>query len=704
MKFTFFIVVVFLLGNSRQLFAQSEGDYRSIASGSWSATTTWERFTTGAWVAAPSAPASTDGVIDIRNGHTVTGVASTIVDQVVIESGGTLSLNTSFNIADGTGTDLSILSGGTLNMATGTTLGVTGNIDNSGTINWAGGTISLGNGIINNSGNFNMTMTGNNTMQNVSGTNAFNNLAGGTITKSVGTTSDDISVPFNNAGTINVNAGILRAPTGGGPVTNSGTINVSASCQFSTLFTGSITFNPGTVIAGAGQVRLFTTVVNLALETPAGITVQVSGNVTGTGSLKVDGTLNWATGTIGIPTQVPAGATLNMTGAGSKTLSAAFTLDGTANWTAGALVFNGGTLTNNGTFNVNTGAAADIHASGGANSIVNNGTFAKIDNAATTLTVTSVLMTNNSTGTITGIGGITFTGVGGTLTNNGNVAPGTTVGTLTMDPSAVSSGSTTQIAIVDNTGAGTGNDLLTLTGSTDLTGSTLTITDNASAPLGIYTIMTTSSGSFTGTFGTVNKNANYASPVISGNTVTIEKITALPVTWGTFTAVPVNEKVLLTWTTLREFNTSHFLVEHSGNDQQFNVIGRVTAGGNTSLSSAYTFTDPAPVAKGNNFYRLRQVDLDGQSTYSEVRIVSLNGSAGSYVNIYPNPVRDVMHLDVAAESVEVMVNDISGKKIKTFILQPGMHTVSVSDLSRGIYQVVTCVKGKVVASTLMTKF
>jgi len=702
MKFTFFIVALFLLGNSRQLFAQSEGDYRSIASGSWGATTTWERFTTGSWVAAPSAPTSTDGVIDIRNGHTVTGVASTVADQIVIESGGTLTLNTSFNIADGTGTDLSILSGGTLNMATGTTLGITGNLDNSGTINWSGGTINLGTGILNNSGTFNFT--GNNNIQNISGTNALNNLAGGTITKSVGSGTSDIQAPFNNAGTVNVNTGTLRGSTTTSVFTNSGSINLSGGSQLSLLFSGSMTFNAGSVISGNGQVRLVTTAVNLALETPAGITVQVSGVVTGTGSLKVDGTLNWTTGTIGVPTQVPAGATVNFTTASSKTLNAAFTLDGTGNWTSGALIFNAGTLTNNGTFNVNTGAAADIHASGGSNSIVNNGTFAKIDNAGTTLTVTSVPMTNNSTGTITGIGGITFTGAGGTLTNNGNVAPGTTTGTLTMDPSAVSSGSTTQIAIVDNTGAGTGNDLLTLTGSTDLTGSTLTITDNASAPIGIYTIMTTSSGSFTGTFGTVNKNANYASPVISGNTVTIEKITALPVTWGTFTAVPVNAKVLLTWTTLQESNTSHFLIEHSGNGQQFDVIGRVTAGGNTSVPSTYTFTDPAPVANGNNFYRLRQVDLDGQSAYSEVRIVSLNGSAGSYVNMYPNPVRDVMHLDVAQESVEVMVNDISGKKIKTFVLRPGMHTVSVSDLSRGIYQLVTYVKGKVVASTLMTKF
>ena len=87
-----------------------------------------------------------------------------------------------------------------------------------------------------------------------------------------------------------------------------------------------------------------------------------------------------------------------------------------------------------------------------------------------------------------------------------------------------------------------------------------------------------------------------------------------------------------------------------------------------------------------------------------MRVVNPKGSVDSYVNIYPNPVKDVLHLDVAAESVQVVINDMSGKSIKTFQLQPGMHTVSVGDLSRGIYQLVTYVKGKVVASKLMTKF
>jgi len=64
-------------------------------------------------------------------------------------------------------------------------------------------------------------------MQNISGTNAFNNLAGGTLTKSVGTASDAIAVPFNNAGTVNVNKGILVGASGNSVCTNSGTINLS---------------------------------------------------------------------------------------------------------------------------------------------------------------------------------------------------------------------------------------------------------------------------------------------------------------------------------------------------------------------------------------------------------------------------------------------------------------------------------------------
>ena len=81
--------------------------YRSVASGNWNATSTWESSTDGStWVAATATPTDADGAITIRNPHTVTVTASVSADQVTIASGATLHVNNlqTLTIANGTGT------------------------------------------------------------------------------------------------------------------------------------------------------------------------------------------------------------------------------------------------------------------------------------------------------------------------------------------------------------------------------------------------------------------------------------------------------------------------------------------------------------------------------------------------------------------------------------------------------------------------
>jgi len=110
--------------------AQSAGDYRSIASGNWNATSTWERYDGGEWVAATSTPTSSDGVITILVGHTVTVTADTTIDQTVTDAGGqiTIAVGKRLTIANGTGTDLTVngtvLNQGTLSIGSGATWAV----------------------------------------------------------------------------------------------------------------------------------------------------------------------------------------------------------------------------------------------------------------------------------------------------------------------------------------------------------------------------------------------------------------------------------------------------------------------------------------------------------------------------------------------------------------------------------------------------
>jgi hypothetical protein len=105
--------------------AQTAGDYRSnVASGNWSAVASWQRFDGTAWVAAPSAPTTTDGVISILTGNTIIADATIAADQIVVDAGGILSIISTLNLADGAGDDLTV--NGTCNWSNGT-LGGPGN-------------------------------------------------------------------------------------------------------------------------------------------------------------------------------------------------------------------------------------------------------------------------------------------------------------------------------------------------------------------------------------------------------------------------------------------------------------------------------------------------------------------------------------------------------------------------------------------------
>ena len=86
--------------------------YRSAGTGIWAANATWQVSTdSGAtWAAADCWPSSNNGTIQIQNGHTVTVDAGITVDQVTIDAGGQVTVNSgvTWTIADGTGTDLTV--------------------------------------------------------------------------------------------------------------------------------------------------------------------------------------------------------------------------------------------------------------------------------------------------------------------------------------------------------------------------------------------------------------------------------------------------------------------------------------------------------------------------------------------------------------------------------------------------------------------
>lgn len=92
--------------------------FRSIASGNWNANGTWQMSTDAGftWTAATKTPTDSSDIITIQNPNTVTVTVSVNADQLFVNSGGTISINTAVNltIKDGSGDDLTVNSGGTI--------------------------------------------------------------------------------------------------------------------------------------------------------------------------------------------------------------------------------------------------------------------------------------------------------------------------------------------------------------------------------------------------------------------------------------------------------------------------------------------------------------------------------------------------------------------------------------------------------------
>jgi len=112
-------VVIF----SVDLIGQTAGDYRSRQSGPWNDVNSWQRYSGAAWLNAVATPTSTDGLIEIVSGHTISISASVTIDQTTISPGATLELTGgTITLNDGIGTDLQI--NGTYIRATSTSITV----------------------------------------------------------------------------------------------------------------------------------------------------------------------------------------------------------------------------------------------------------------------------------------------------------------------------------------------------------------------------------------------------------------------------------------------------------------------------------------------------------------------------------------------------------------------------------------------------
>jgi hypothetical protein len=179
--------------------------------------------------------------------------------------------------------------------------------------------------------------------------------------------------------------------------------------------------------------------------------------------------------------------------------------------------------------------------------------------------------------------------------------------------------------------------------------------------------------------------------------IEVKGTSTLPVSLLNFSGYNDGNRNTLRWTTASEQNNSGYEVQRSTDGVNYTALGFVNTqalGGNSTSQLNYAYTDNN-VTGSKQYYRLRQVNIDGNSKFSNV--VQIKGAKPELLTIdgfFPNPASLLVNVLIDApnkDKVTVLITDIAGRTMirQTVNIETGSNTipVDITTLSGGTYLV-----------------
>ena len=156
-----------------------------------------------------------------------------------------------------------------------------------------------------------------------------------------------------------------------------------------------------------------------------------------------------------------------------------------------------------------------------------------------------------------------------------------------------------------------------------------------------------------------------------------------PIILKSFSFTIKENTVNLSWQTLTETNNKEFDIERSTDGYHFKQIASVPAAGNSSSGRQYNYTDIHP--DYTNYYRLKQVDIDGTVSYSKVLYAKVEGASPFILQqtLVNADLRYENKLPTNGASIEIY--DIAGSKVYSKPTGSGVCHISISNLANGKY-------------------
>lgn len=214
-----------------------------------------------------------------------------------------------------------------------------------------------------------------------------------------------------------------------------------------------------------------------------------------------------------------------------------------------------------------------------------------------------------------------------------------------------------------------------------------------SASVGLYFI---NKNTVDGPAATININQVWAGTGLTDLASNFFPFTIVtPVSLTDFTVTRQGGNAQVSWRTVTEMNTDHFVIERSKDGINFVEAGSTAAAGNSTGAINYQYLDPIAGMSGIIYYRLKTVDMDASVSYSKIISLRLDGSGiVKNFNVFPNPFTSDIKIELNAEkdaNVTIRISNAAGQSVfsRSNLVQKGNNIIvlnsELSTLKAGMY-------------------
>lgn len=257
---------------------------------------------------------------------------------------------------------------------------------------------------------------------------------------------------------------------------------------------------------------------------------------------------------------------------------------------------------------------------------------------------------------------------------------------IVCDDLSMTASTSYEVEIKDETGAGSGHDQIEVGGDLTLSGTLDILLSGYTTELNGEFEILSYDGVLSGAFSTINWPDEMISQgwLIDYGVLTPGKVTiygpsvVLPVSYISFGVEPDNGVNTLRWITATEINNDYFSVEVSTDGTLYSSIGKVMSKEQSNVYNEYNYAHKSD-QNGRLYYRLQQVDLNGQYEYSDV--VSIYMNQNKEISLFPNPTSGVVNFNETQFGISVYNN--MGKELLNINEQN--TTYDLSSLPSGVY-------------------